>query len=496
MATRIKVLQNLGARFNTGLRQIIKYPRGRRGVIGVGNHGSVRDKLLEGNFTAVYSKVVPASSFSTDIVQHCQVQTQNEFQVSKEELSSFAQKIDWPLCNYELLINAITHKSYAMKDNNDVLGMSLEHNERLSYLGYQTASSFVTEILYFKYPTLTAEQLWDLKNGLLREDLLEDCARKIGLHNLILSKDEINCQIISEALLAIIGSMYIDQPPEISRVFVENYLIQDLTEETIKEICQLEHPKFMLKQLNPGVTFTAKILKESLELDASSDETESYKVGIFQEDEMISEGQGDSQWQAEKNACRKLLKDGYLNELKKAKFPLEYADYTSEDGLNLGLLLEGIRVVDIHKGDSGFGFSVKGGEMRSEENKDFVKYNYYFPPFVASVVTGDPAERRGLRAGDVILAINNKNTKGMSHHNVVNLLHSLKGKAKFTVKHSKKVLISDEIERKFGQFQEKKLLSQLRDPKWSKWHHSHLKKDRTEYDTMLKRHQEQNTSSK
>ena len=73
--------------------------------------------------------------------------------------------------------------------------------------------------------------------------------------------------------------------------------------------------------------------------------------------------------------------------------------------------------------------------MRSEENRDFVKYHYYFPPFVSSVVEGGPAERYcsmkallivlavlsvfifdcvsfiircGLKAGDVILTINDK----------------------------------------------------------------------------------------
>ena len=55
------------------------------------------------------------------------------------------------------------------------------------------------------------------------------------------------------------------------------------------------------------------------------------------------------------------------------------------------------------------------------------------------------------------------------------------------------VLISDEIERKFGQFQERKLLSQLTDPKWSEWHHSHSKNNRAEYDAVLRK-REKNSS--
>lgn len=48
------------------------------------------------------------------------------------------------------------------------------------------------------------------------------------------------------------------KPPQLVRDFVENYFILDLTDEAVKEICQLEHPKIMLVQLNPETIFTAK----------------------------------------------------------------------------------------------------------------------------------------------------------------------------------------------------------------------------------------------
>jgi hypothetical protein len=39
---------------------------------------------------------------------------------------------------------------------------------------------------------------------------------------------------------------------------MEKYVVPELTEETIKEICQFEHPKFMLQQLNARMNLTAK----------------------------------------------------------------------------------------------------------------------------------------------------------------------------------------------------------------------------------------------
>ena len=48
------------------------------------------------------------------------------------------------------------------------------------------------------------------------------------------------------------------------------------------------------------------------------------------------------------------------------------------------------------------------------------------------------------------------------------------------------VVISDELETRFAQFKEKKLLSQLSDPAWAEWHHAHLKENREEYKKLLR----------
>ncbi|XP_046840939.1 uncharacterized protein LOC124435037 [Xenia sp. Carnegie-2017] len=145
-------------------------------------------------------------SFPTAIPNYSQVKQQNISSVSKEALSNFATKINWSISSEEILICAFTHKSYLISDTEEnLIGKSLAHNERLIYLGHQTASSFLTESLYFKFPTLSAEQLWDLQNGLLHQDMLEKIGRNLGLQDLIFSKVEINGQMIAEALLAVIA---------------------------------------------------------------------------------------------------------------------------------------------------------------------------------------------------------------------------------------------------------------------------------------------------
>ena len=56
--------------------------------------------------------------------------------VSKDALNNFAEKINWSLSSQELLINALTHKSFLSPDSTqDHLGSSFSHNERLVFLG-------------------------------------------------------------------------------------------------------------------------------------------------------------------------------------------------------------------------------------------------------------------------------------------------------------------------------------------------------------------------
>ena len=55
--------------------------------------------------------------------------------MSKDALVSFAEKINWSLSSEELLVNALTHKSYVTSEQDKQLGSSFNHNERLIYLG-------------------------------------------------------------------------------------------------------------------------------------------------------------------------------------------------------------------------------------------------------------------------------------------------------------------------------------------------------------------------
>jgi C-terminal processing protease CtpA/Prc len=72
-----------------------------------------------------------------------------------------------------------------------------------------------------------------------------------------------------------------------------------------------------------------------------------------------------------------------------------------------------IQVIEIHKDNSGFGFSIQGGA------------EYQSPLFVLKIAPNGAAERNGrLRVGDEILEINDTITEGMMHTNAIEVIKS------------------------------------------------------------------------
>ena len=65
-----------------------------------------------------------------------------------KDLSSFEQKFSLTFSNKDLLLQALTHRSYLNENPSFRLG----HNERLEFLGDAVLELVVTEALYRKFP--------------------------------------------------------------------------------------------------------------------------------------------------------------------------------------------------------------------------------------------------------------------------------------------------------------------------------------------------------
>lgn len=133
--------------------------------------------------------------------------------------------LDYQFKNKDLIIEALTHKSYKKVFN----------NERLEYLGDAVLNLIVGEFLFNKFPTSNEGELSKIRASLVNEKGFTKLALAINLGDYIyLSEAEDRNQgrkkasILSDAFEAIMGAIYIESgltvlKPMILKLLDENY---------------------------------------------------------------------------------------------------------------------------------------------------------------------------------------------------------------------------------------------------------------------------------
>ncbi|MDD6037578.1 MAG: ribonuclease III [bacterium] len=130
-----------------------------------------------------------------------------------------------------LLTQALTHSSYAnekhMKKGAD--------NERLEFLGDAVLEIVSSEFLYHTYPSLPEGELTKLRASLVCEPTLAFCTNQIALGDyLLLGKGEeltggrLRKSILSDALEAVIGALYLDGGFASAKEFILKYILTDM----------------------------------------------------------------------------------------------------------------------------------------------------------------------------------------------------------------------------------------------------------------------------
>lgn len=148
----------------------------------------------------------------------------------KTKLSELESKIGYVFKNKGLLSNAVTHSSYA----NEHMLYKMKDNERLEFLGDAVLELVSSEFLYKKYRNLPEGKLSRKRATLVCEPALACCARNIGLGAYLLlghgEKISGGCDrdsILSDALEAIIGAIYLDGGLEPADRFINDKVLGD-----------------------------------------------------------------------------------------------------------------------------------------------------------------------------------------------------------------------------------------------------------------------------
>jgi len=216
--------------------------------------------------------------------------------------STFAKRLGLSLNNLDLLVEALTHRSY-LNEHREYTG---SHNERLEFLGDAVLELATTDFLFKKFPAAPEGELTSYRAALVNTVSLAESARALGVSEfLLLSKGESRDTgrardvILADAFEAIIGAVYLDQGFGAAEAFIAKNLYGKIDEVIAKRSYQDAKSRFQeIAQEKRGITPSYETLSEE-----GPDHAKLFTVGVFIGAEEIAQGEGQSKQEAEQSAA-------------------------------------------------------------------------------------------------------------------------------------------------------------------------------------------------
>lgn len=220
------------------------------------------------------------------------------------DFSVLEREIGYEFNNKELLINALTHTSYA----NEHKYKDVKHNERLEFLGDAVLELVTSEYLFTNMPDMPEGNMTKLRASLVCEPTLAIDAREIKLEQYIyLGKGEAETggrnrdSIVSDAFEALIGAIYIDGGYEYARDFIIKFALNDIENKKL-----FHDSKTVLQERVNSVknaTLSYEIVGES-----GPDHNKCYEAVALLNEQIIGKGTGHTKKAAEQQAAYQALK--------------------------------------------------------------------------------------------------------------------------------------------------------------------------------------------
>ena len=148
-----------------------------------------------------------------------------EFQ-RRKTLNALEERLEYRFHDLALLDTALTHTSYVKGD-----GRASAHNERLEFLGDAVLELCTSEYLYLRFPDYDEGAMTRLRAQAVCEGALYEVAREYGLGAMLLlgrgedhSGGREKPSILSDAVEAVIGALYIDGGMEVAKGFIMRFV--------------------------------------------------------------------------------------------------------------------------------------------------------------------------------------------------------------------------------------------------------------------------------
>jgi ribonuclease-3 len=215
------------------------------------------------------------------------------------------EKLSGKFNNPELLVTALTHRSYLNEHKKSVK----EHNERLEFLGDAVLELVVTEYLYKTY-TEPEGILTNWRSALVRTESISAASEKLGFNEYLrLSRGEkrgserARQQILANCFEAVIGAIYLDQGYEASAQFISKHILSTL--QGILDTGSWMDGKSRLQEIAQsvdGATPHYKVLSEE-----GPDHDKTFTIGVTVNNVLKGQGTGPSKQIAQQQAAEAAL---------------------------------------------------------------------------------------------------------------------------------------------------------------------------------------------
>ena len=213
------------------------------------------------------------------------------------------KSIDYKFNNIQLLITAMTHKSYAYE--NDV-----ESNEKLEFLGDSILEFISSKYLYNNYTKLTEGEMTKVRAEVVCEESLYEVANKHNFSDFLLvgrsersSNGNRKMAIMADSVEAVIAAIYFDSGINKAEEFIINNL-KDSIEKSSQNVGMKDHKTVLQEKLqeNGNVKIEYNIIKEE-----GPDHDKKFTAEVKCNGKILAQGIGRTKKQAEMEAAKKAL---------------------------------------------------------------------------------------------------------------------------------------------------------------------------------------------
>lgn len=223
-------------------------------------------------------------------------------QLKSTQLKELQKRLHYNFKDEEILIQAITHKSYA----NERKGL-LKDNERLEFLGDAVLDLSISHIIMEKFPDLSEGEMSKLRASVVNEGTLAILAKEIGLDEYLLlghgeerSGGRSKPSILADSFEAVMAAIYLDGGFDSAFKTVSRHFYRLLSKTDLYRDYKTRLQELTQERLRCTPVY-------SLKSASGPDHARVFEVELQIEGRLYGTGKGKTKKEAEQEAAREAL---------------------------------------------------------------------------------------------------------------------------------------------------------------------------------------------